>query len=267
MFFTFHLDFLGGICDIDIRSVDNYWGFVDKSSKLSFQLCPRGYCCGSSTVPCVSHDTCAVGRKGTLCGTCSEGYKQNFIGSNCIPKAGHGCSFTAFVTYFVLYTVSYTILFLFVTNMSDIMLLVRSTKKKPTAKDENESTDTFSIAGFVQIVILFFQVAGLLQVKFQGSQKNDDDSHGNEIRESITKVFNFKFNVYQRVCPSDDLTLPQKIMIQTGMKLVTFVNLFLLMIIGIALKSLYQQLKYRMCHAEAEPSEEPSSELIAIGGA
>ena len=107
--------------------------------------------------------------------------------------------------------------------------------------------DDFSIAAYVQIVILHFQVASLFVTKFQAGQKSPTTtttttttttSQGDAIRDSIRKLFNFRFSVIQRVCPSDDLTLPEKEMILFGMKLTTFFHLLWLGLLCVLVKAI-----------------------------
>ena len=78
--------------------------------------------------------------------------------------------------YLIVYAVGYTLVFVLITNLSDIIVWLKSILLKKDAlmdseeSDEEDDEGNFSIAGFVQITILFFQVAGLLQVKFQGGE-------------------------------------------------------------------------------------------------
>ena len=74
-----------------------------------------------------------------------------------------------FITYFVMYTVIYTLVFIIITNISDIITILKSLKKQdavPTDNnaDEKEEDEAIPLGGVVQIIILFFQVAGFLQV-------------------------------------------------------------------------------------------------------
>ena len=104
-------------------------------------------------------------------------------------------------------------------------------------KERTTTDGGFSISAFVQITILHFQVASLLKVKFQdGSSKSKSSNSYDGIRCSVSDIFNFRFSVYQGVCPSDDLTLPEKEMLLFGMKLATFAHLLMLGIIFVLLK-------------------------------
>ena len=70
------------------------------------------------------------------------------------------------------------------------------------------------------------------QVEFQAGANKDvsDSNDGEALRSTITEVFNMRFVVYEQVCPSEDLTLPQKEMLLFVMKMATFVVLLLLVV-------------------------------------
>ena len=123
---------MGGVCDIDVKAVDNYWGYKHGDSRVSFKVCPERYCCSSDTLPCDSYNTCALGRSGVLCGSCDTGYKQSFVTDGCIPTGDVECSLQVFVVYFVLYTLFYTLIFVCITNQEDIVLAIKNavTSKK-----------------------------------------------------------------------------------------------------------------------------------------
>ena len=251
------------MCEVGVRSVDNFWGYAH-DSKLSFKLCPHGYCCGTETVSCTSFSTCAPGRTGLLCGSCKPDYKQNFVGGNCIPKL-ESCDSQVFVVYFIVYTLSYTVVFVLITNAKDIIMHLKGLCSRNNSRTEpsiTENSTELPIAGFVQMVILFFQVASLLQVKFKGGEQQVSESKS-RLRESITELFNFRYTIYQQLCPSDELTLPQKEMILFGMKLTTFIHLLSLAIAYATLQVLARFLRNKISLLSTTPSEEPSIELTS----
>ena len=110
----------GAICDVQVKSLDNYWAYRKNLEELSFLICPTGYCCSADTEPCVSYNTCSRGRTGTLCGTCSTGYKQSYLTKDCIPK-GEECNFDMFIVYLLMYSMFYTGVFVGITNIMDII--------------------------------------------------------------------------------------------------------------------------------------------------
>ena len=75
------------------------------------------------------------------------------------------------------------------------------------------------------------QVASLLKEKFQGKEEQGNKETGKYI-DTINDIFNFKLKLYQEICPSDSMTLPQKEMVLFALKVSSFVNLFLLYVIA-----------------------------------
>ena len=241
----------GGICNINVKSVDNYWGYKRTPSELSFYLCPNQYCCSREGRKCTAYNTCAHGRDGTLCGSCAAGFKQSFVTTDCIPQ-GAECKTDLFLLYIVLYSFAYTLLFVVVTNIADIVAGVKNMFTHPAPKsnqqyddknedecdvilvttnatEQNRDAIDLSMAGFVQIVILFYQVASLLKVKFQ-DRIAKEEATSDATRELISKLFNFRLTINQGLCPSDHLTLPGKEMILFGVKLATFFNLLVILL-------------------------------------
>ena len=75
----------GGDCSkIKIAARPNYWGYAS-DGLIVFQTCPQGYCCNDIDVPCDSYDTCALNRRGRLCGECEHGYSESLMSKTCIP--------------------------------------------------------------------------------------------------------------------------------------------------------------------------------------
>ena len=234
-----------------MRAADNHWGYFISRSALKFVTCPQDYCCARKSTKCISYNVCNHPRTGTLCGRCKEEYKLSFHSSECIPKGGD-CNFFWFALYVLMFSVSYTGTFIIVTNITDILGGIRVLARRcrntrtsdqqedsPQGHDEgvsmitqpNTSNTTFSIAGFVQIAVLYVQIALMLKVKYQGKQQNANESSSNRIFESMNNLFSFRVTLYQKVCPSDTLNLPQKEAILFGMKILTFSELLLSMLI------------------------------------
>ena len=76
-------------------------------------------------------------------------------------------------------------------------------------------------------------------------------SSTNNILNSISEVFNFRFSLYQGICPSDSLTLPEKELMLFGMKISTFCHLTIV----IALFQLIQQI---CCKRQPSQIEQPA---------
>ena len=177
-----------------------------------------------------------------------------------------------FVTYVVLYSISFTLLFICITNSTDIIFhisqhLLKYIFSKPvtsslevgdaisedTTSDEDVPAAPLSVPAYVQGTILYFQVVSLLKVKMQDGR--GEVSSTEVIREYVSNFFNFRFVVYQGVCPSDDLILPEKEMIIFGIKMISLIHLLL---IGIAV----QMLRRIFCNTN---SPEENLEVINAG--
>ena len=75
----------GGDCSKPtIVARPSYWGYT-KDDLIVFQTCPQGYCCNGIDILCESYDTCALSRRGRLCGECEHGYSESLMSKTCIP--------------------------------------------------------------------------------------------------------------------------------------------------------------------------------------
>ncbi len=73
----------GGDCNNGLLATrPKFWGYQHQG-EFFFQRCPTGYCCNGDSVPCKAIDSCAPRRKGTLCGTCEEGYSESVLSTDC----------------------------------------------------------------------------------------------------------------------------------------------------------------------------------------
>jgi hypothetical protein len=75
----------GACADGDVVASPGYWGAPSADGSISFQLCPSGYCCGSS--PCGSMDGCNGHRRGPLCGHCDAGYTEALFSTRCVATS------------------------------------------------------------------------------------------------------------------------------------------------------------------------------------
>ena len=85
----------GGACSNgSVVAAPGYWGAGD--ARVSFTVCPVGYCCtGSADSPCASMRSCAGYRTGQLCGDCSPGYTEGVGSSSCVAE--HHCKHDKYV--------------------------------------------------------------------------------------------------------------------------------------------------------------------------
>ena len=75
----------GGDCSKgNVKARPNYWGY-EHNGFTNFESCPLGYCCNDIDIPCESYDTCALHRRGRLCGECEPGYTESLMSRTCIP--------------------------------------------------------------------------------------------------------------------------------------------------------------------------------------
>lgn len=75
----------GGNCRKELKSRENFWGYVDKE-RAKFLPCPEGYCCSESQNTCRSLSSCGKHRTGKLCGQCAKGYHVNYFSDKCEPN-------------------------------------------------------------------------------------------------------------------------------------------------------------------------------------
>jgi hypothetical protein len=75
----------GGLCSRGgVTATSHHWGDSDGSGKVSFAVCPTGYCCDDTTMwKCTAIDTCGGNRGGPLCGTCLPGYTEALGSATC----------------------------------------------------------------------------------------------------------------------------------------------------------------------------------------
>ena len=112
----------GAKCNGNIVPIDNYWGYkLADSNHLQFSPCPTGYCCSSQSTPCSDYQTCGHGREDILCGSCAEGFSQNFIDNGCIMKLDEEeCDHETFLMFFLALSQLYTIVFTFLPCIVDV---------------------------------------------------------------------------------------------------------------------------------------------------
>lgn len=71
----------GGICEDEIRSVPNYWGYVT-GNEIVMKHCIQGQCCNND--PCPGYHNCAANRGGILCSECIPGYSHATFSQECV---------------------------------------------------------------------------------------------------------------------------------------------------------------------------------------
>ena len=242
----------GAVCDGRVIPLDGHWGFLTEG-QLEFIQCPNGFCCSRQTVPCTAYNTCATGRSGILCGSCSEGYAQSFFSKGCVLKSGVVCNAPVFAAYFIAVSFLYTIIFAFLPHIIE-ELSNKCAKKQRDPTDEtgeiedcdgmviqvrssSENTmesstvhEPIPITAFITLVCFYLQVASLVHVNVQTRKikdATDDSTPQNAFLKSLFNFFNFRFDLYRRVCPMDDLNLPIKESINVLLKVCSILNLLI----------------------------------------
>ncbi|KAK2159244.1 hypothetical protein LSH36_156g13005 [Paralvinella palmiformis] len=138
----------GGTCENRIRALPNFWGY-QVGSAVTFQLCPKGYCCANPTA-CVSFSTCAPHRRGTLCGVCQHGYSEALFSPKCVPDGTCGpiwiwpFAFGTGILYFLFLLFQKDIReFIFSGDLNTALKSVLRTKQEePTPDIEDEERDS-----------------------------------------------------------------------------------------------------------------------------
>uniref|UniRef100_A0A7M5V891 Uncharacterized protein n=2 Tax=Clytia hemisphaerica TaxID=252671 RepID=A0A7M5V891_9CNID len=232
--FTCHDCPVGGSCKNGIRSSGNFYGYDQSDGQVLFTACPRAYCCTKKE--CKSIDSCKSNRTGTLCGSCKEGFQEDFFTAKCVPKSK--CKNRAvFWFFFALSALVVCVLFLF---MKDITVFLKSlfgrlcsccSKSEEgnevdqdqdweckissssaaghgnedevqvimIAKPEEEKQLTMS--GAFNIIVGFYQIRSLLTVDL-GTKYENSTTYQSE----ITRIFDLDFTFIKSICPMEGLT-------------------------------------------------------------
>ena len=95
---------VGGICDKNLNSLPNYWGYKDKSETVTMIRCPEDYCC-KDYEECIGIQSCNSGRSGDLCATCKDNFTESLYSPVCVPA--DECQNDLFWILYLLTVVSY----------------------------------------------------------------------------------------------------------------------------------------------------------------
>ena len=75
---------VGAICNKNLNSVPNNWGYKDKSEAVTMIRCPDDYCC-KNYEECIGIQSCNSGRSGDLCATCKDNFTESLYSPVCVP--------------------------------------------------------------------------------------------------------------------------------------------------------------------------------------
>ena len=253
----------GGTCHIGIKAMGNFWGYENTTSqKINFLPCPSGYCCSDKTSACSSYNTSNHGRKGILCGSCIDNYTLGFHRNKCIPK-NSVCNVRLFCVYFICYSLLYTLFWIYITDIGkSINKLIVAMKVKCTHRKQNnngddccdtdknkhmpvnfnspsnqcscvllgrenaETADDFWFSGLLKLIFYFYQIAFLINVDLPSNMFHTS-GYMNNCKKAIANLFNFRFIIYQNICPTSNLDKITREFINFLLKLSFFFNLFI----------------------------------------
>ena len=227
----------GAVCDGQIKVLDNYWG-TRVGDELNVMPCPVGYCCSSRTTPCTSYNTCAESRTGTLCGTCDNNHVQSYMRDECVPREVEQCNISIFVAYFFIGSLIYTIALTFPQSIIILLKQIWSRFRKSSSENTPEncviSEDIeLSYGAFVTLVIYYLQLASLVHIDVLKNDAGPQEagSSGREISKVIFDILNFKATLQNNVCPTEQLDMIGKLLINMALKLTTLLHLVWILLV------------------------------------
>ena len=186
----------GGDCSkIAIVARPNYWGYTSDDF-IVFQTCPQGYCCNGIDVLCASYDTCALNRRGRLCGECEHGYSESLMSKTCIPD--EQCDDVWMWPVAILLAFTYLLWYMYkeeimsgITTLLIQMYKCKCLRKSISPESNNDAivteesrteSDRTNVAtenspdnAYFDILVYFVNILGLLKVKVE-FQKSENDS-------------------------------------------------------------------------------------------
>eukprot|EP00111_Clytia_hemisphaerica_P020385 TCONS_00060054-protein len=104
-----------------IKSKGNSWGYR-QNDEVKFIQCPAFYCCSPYGERCISYDTCAKNREGTLCGKCMEGFSEDIFSAKCLSN--QICSQKS-VLFWIVYILGAIIFTYFLMYFKDVFILLK----------------------------------------------------------------------------------------------------------------------------------------------
>eukprot|EP00794_Sanderia_malayensis_P006902 gene6902-7680_t len=182
----------GATCNQGIHANPNYFG-IHYSAKLKFTICPKGYCCKKN---CTGLQTCAEGRRGTLCGRCKQGYSENVIDTHCTKE--EDCNKWWISLIVLLTAILYVCVFLYLQEIIRNIYLLLSVWKSSKGDSSDVPKDSgcgldgkngaASISSLIKVVLYFYQLQFFINVT--GVTKLDETKE--KLREIISNALNFQ---------------------------------------------------------------------------
>ena len=204
---------VGGNCSSSLAAQPNFWGYPVNKDTVSFQLCPKGYCCLPSVDNNCSynnnsylHSSCQGNRTGILCGQCKQNFIEGLFTTECVPV--EDCTHHWYLVVFLAFTISFAF-YLVIKNPVFEAVGEQLTWFIPRRAEDNDqvigspnTTVRESVSpnyGFSKIIFYFYQVAGVLTVSSYGVK----NLLRNEIVLPFTNLLNLKLyaNTNWKICP------------------------------------------------------------------
>ncbi len=125
-----------------ITALPGHWGFV-WGGAVSMVRCPAGQCCESNTT-CDGIDSCASGRKGTLCGRCEENLTESIISTQCVSNVD--CQLSLFISLYITSALCYAIVVLVTPALKDVFVATakRVASRLSTTFHQKENSEKVS---------------------------------------------------------------------------------------------------------------------------
>ena len=241
-------------CIDEIRSRGNYWGSSNSSGAVTFYLCPPSYCC-SSLATCTSYDTCAVNRKGRLCGDCRNGNFLTLFGHNrCVPS--QNCIVESF---WFGYTLAVVMICLFVMYNKEVVNFFKSAVTRKCSKENfnarmvsvaslKTSSEQANISGLLKISFFFYQTASIIRTKSSAKAMYNIPP----IIDLLTSLFNVKIDIQSsnaiNVCP---LNTKEKMILEAVKASLVITCLLLLLLVIFVIGCVKRLWKRRYYNSES----------------
>ena len=248
----------GGVCKRgDIHAADNFWG-CKENDKIHFISCPLGYCCEGGL--CRHYNSCASGRKGTLCGSCKAALTENLLTMDCLePK---NCLNPWYWVIVIFGGICYLVFFMYLNEIIGAFKILmpainmefknRKNKMQPTveplliaasirrsedeyagSQNKQESKPDVFVPGLFKIVIFFYQINLLYKVRLVSEKSQSSlDLMLSMLKELLATAFNLRaegtFYHKFRWCPIRNISPVLKVMLK--MSFIIYVMLLILII-------------------------------------
>ena len=204
---------VGGNCSSSLAAQPNFWGYPVNKDTVSFQLCPKGYCCLPSVDNNCSYNNnsyrrsgCQGNRTGILCGQCKQNFIEGLFTTECVPV--EDCTHHWYLVVFLAFTISFAFYLVIKNPVFEAVGEQLTWFIRRRAEDNDQvigspnSTVRESVSpnyGFSKIIFYFYQVAGVLTVSSYGV----NNLLRNEFVLPITNLLNLKLyaNTSWKICP------------------------------------------------------------------